>query len=60
LLRVVNFEAVAFKVPEEVSCTYSISSRLIIVALLLRGGWCHRCLLLGVVVDLTGVEQLLT
>jgi hypothetical protein len=60
LWRVVNFKSVALKVPEEVSCMYSVGARMIIVASLLRGSWCRGCLLLGVVVDLTGVERLLT
>jgi hypothetical protein len=55
LWRVVNFKVAALEVPEEVSCTYSIGARWIIVASLLRGSRCRRCLLPGVVVDLSGV-----
>jgi hypothetical protein len=60
LWRVVNFKTVMLEVPEEVSCTYSVGARWIIVASLLRGSRCHRCLLPDVVVDLSGVERLLT
>jgi hypothetical protein len=33
---------------------------LIVVVSLLRGSWCRKCLLPGVVIDLLGVERLLT
>jgi hypothetical protein len=58
-MRVVNFMVVALKVPGEVSCTYSVGARLNIVASLLRGSRCRRCLLPGIVVDLTDVKWLL-
>jgi hypothetical protein len=47
------------KVPEEISCTQSVGTRWIIVASLLWGSWCYKCLLFDVGVDLTGVSQLL-
>jgi hypothetical protein len=52
LRRVVHFKAVVLEVPEEVSCTYSVGARWIIMASLLRGSRCRRCLLPGVIVDL--------
>jgi hypothetical protein len=52
LWRVVNFKAVVLEIPEEVSCAYSVGMRWVIMASLLRGSWCRRCLLAGVVVDL--------
>jgi hypothetical protein len=60
LWRVVNFKAVALEISEEVPCAYSVGTRWVIVASLLRGSWCRMCLLPSVVVDLSGVEQLLT
>jgi hypothetical protein len=59
LRGVVDFEAVAFKVPEEVSCTQSIGTRWIVMVSLLRGSWCCRYLLTGVVIGLSGINWLL-
>jgi hypothetical protein len=60
LWRVVNFKAVVLEISEEVSCAYSVGTRWVIVASLLRGSWCRKCLLPSVVVDLSGFERLLT
>jgi hypothetical protein len=60
LRRIVNLKAITLKVSEEVSGTYSVGAMLIVVASLLRGGRCRRCLLPGVVINLSGVERLLT
>jgi hypothetical protein len=60
LRRSVNFKAITLKVSEEVSGTYSVGAMLVVVTPLLRGGRCHRCLLPGVVIDLSGVGRLLT
>jgi hypothetical protein len=60
LWRVVNFDAIALEVPEDVSYTYSVGVRWIIVASLLRGSRYRRYLLPSIIADLTGVERLLT
>jgi hypothetical protein len=49
-----------FKIPERVSCTQSVGTRWIIVAPLLRSGWCCGYLLTDVVVDFPSVNRLLT
>jgi hypothetical protein len=46
------------EVPEEVSHTQSVGTRWIIMASLLWGSWCHRCLLPNVGVDLSNVGWL--
>jgi hypothetical protein len=56
---VVDFEAVAFNVTEEVSCTQSVGARWIVMASLLRGSWCCRYLLANVVIGLFDVNRLL-
>jgi hypothetical protein len=58
LWRVVDFESIALKVPEEVSRTQSVGMRWIIMASLLQSSWCRRCLLPGVGIDLFGVSRL--
>jgi hypothetical protein len=50
--------SVALEVPEEISRTYSVGTRWIVMASLLWGRWYHKCLLLGVGVDLSGVNRL--
>jgi hypothetical protein len=57
LRRVVDFEAIPLKVPQEVSGTQAIRTRFIASLAWLRGSW--RCLLPDVVVDLPGVDWLL-
>jgi hypothetical protein len=59
LRRVVDFESIVLKVPEEVSRTQSVGMRWIIMASLLQSSWCRRCLLPGVGIDLSGVSRLL-
>jgi hypothetical protein len=49
-----------FKIPEKVSCTQSVGTRWIIVAPLLRSGWCYGYPLTDVAVDLPSVNRLLT
>jgi hypothetical protein len=46
--------------PEEVSRVQYVGTRWIIVAAMLWGSWCRRCLLPDVGVDLTGVSRLLS
>jgi hypothetical protein len=59
LRRVVDFESIALEVPEEVSRAQSVGTRWIIMASLLRSGWCRGCLLPDVGVDLSSVSWLL-
>jgi hypothetical protein len=56
LWRVVDFESIALKVPEEVSRMQSVGMRWIIMASLLQGIGCRRCLLPNVGVDLSSVS----
>jgi hypothetical protein len=56
LRRVVDFEAVPLKVPQEVSSTQAVRMRF----MLLRVCWCCGCLRPDVVVALPGVAYLLT
>jgi hypothetical protein len=58
--RVVYFEALSLKVPQEVSGAQAIRTRFIALLAWPRGGWCRGCLLPGVVVDLPSVDCLLT
>jgi hypothetical protein len=60
LRRVVDFETISLKVPQEVSGAQAICMRLIVLPLLLRGTWCRGYLLPDIVVDLPGVDWLLT
>jgi hypothetical protein len=59
LWRIVNFVSMTLEVPGEISRTRSVGTRWIIVASLLWGSWCRRCLLPDVGIDLTGVSRLL-
>jgi hypothetical protein len=56
LRRVVDFEAIPLKVPQEVPGKQAVCTRFT----LLRVCWCHGCLLLDVVVNLPSVAWLLT
>jgi hypothetical protein len=60
LWRVVYFKAISLKVPQEVSGAQAIRTRFIALLAWLRGGWCRGCLLPDVVIDLPGVDWLLT
>jgi hypothetical protein len=55
LRRVVDFEAIPLKVPQEVSGTRAVGTRF----MLLRVCWCHGCLFSVVVVALPSISCVL-
>jgi hypothetical protein len=58
LRRVVDFEAIALKVPQEVSGKQAVGMRFIALLLWLRGGWSCGCLCPDVFIPLPGVVGL--